>query len=115
MDVSLVISQRLTELKLDQKQLAHAAEVTESYISQLLWRKKAPPAPNRTDIYQKIERYLKLPRGELARLAEIQRHEGLKHALGADATPLFKEVRALILRKCKRDKVRAVRAIFQKQ
>ena len=43
MDVSLLIRQRLRELGLDQKDLAAAAQVTESYISQLLTRKKAPP------------------------------------------------------------------------
>ncbi len=42
MDVCLVIRQRLDELGLDQGDLAAAAEVTESYISQLLTRKKLP-------------------------------------------------------------------------
>ena len=54
MDVSLLIRHRLKELGLEQKDLAAAAQVTESYISQLLARKKAPPAPGRTDIYEKI-------------------------------------------------------------
>ena len=40
MDVSLLIRHRLSELELDQKDLAAAAQVTESYISQLLTRKK---------------------------------------------------------------------------
>ena len=51
MDVSLVVKQRLEELGVEQRDLAAAAEVTESYISQLLTRKKLPPAPDRTDIY----------------------------------------------------------------
>jgi predicted transcriptional regulator len=55
MDVALLIRHRLKELGLEQKDLAAAAEVTESYISQLLARKKAPPAPGRTDIYEKID------------------------------------------------------------
>ena len=66
MDVSFVIRQRLEEFGLDQRELARAAQVTESYISQLLTRKKAPPAPSRTDIYDKMDRFLKLPSGELA-------------------------------------------------
>ena len=45
MDVSLVIRQRLEEFGLEQRELARAAQVTESYISQLLTRRKAPPAP----------------------------------------------------------------------
>ena len=52
MDVSLVIRQRLETLDLEQRELARAAQVTESYISQLLTRKKAPPAPNRTDLVE---------------------------------------------------------------
>ena len=54
MDVCLLIRQRLDELGLEQNDLALAAEVTESYISQLLTRKKSPPAPERTDIYEKM-------------------------------------------------------------
>ena len=64
-----MIRQRLEAFGLDQRELARAAQVTESYISQLLTRKKAPPAPSRTDIYDKMDRFLKLPSGELARLA----------------------------------------------
>ena len=52
--------------------------VTESYISQLLARKKAPPAPGRTDNYEKIGQFLKLPSGELSRLADVQRQQELK-------------------------------------
>ncbi len=44
MDVALVIRQRLEELDLDQRDLAQAAHVTESYVSQILTGKKAPPA-----------------------------------------------------------------------
>jgi transcriptional regulator with XRE-family HTH domain len=114
-DVSLVISRRLTELGLDQKDLARAAEVTESYISQLLTRKRPPPAPGRTDIYEKMGRYLNLPKGELARLADVQRKDQLKRTLADEPAPLFRDVRELILRKCNRDKAKAVRAIFVKQ
>ena len=60
MDVRQVIKQRLEELGLEQKDLASAAQVTNSYVSQLLTRKKLPPAPDRTDIYQKMAKVLKL-------------------------------------------------------
>lgn len=115
MDVSLAIKQRLDELGLDQRDLARAAQVTESYISQLLTRRRPPPAPNRTDIYDKMDRLLKLPKGELATLATHQRHDQLKRELGDDPAPLFGEVRALILRKCHPGRQRAVRAIFETQ
>ena len=115
MDVSFVIRQRLDELGLVQRDLARAARVTESYISQLLTRKKAPPAPNRTDIYDRMDRLLKLPAGELAKLADFQRKEELKRELGDEPTPLFLEVRALILRKCHPAREREVRAVFETQ
>jgi transcriptional regulator with XRE-family HTH domain len=115
MDVSFVIRQRLEEFGLEQRELARAAQVTESYISQLLTRKKAPPAPGRTDIYDKMERFLKLPSGELARLVRLQRQAELKRELGEEPAPLFREVRELILRKCRPDRERQVRAIFEAQ
>jgi hypothetical protein len=114
-DVSFVIRQRLETFGLEQRELARAAQVTESYISQLLTRKKAPPAPNRTDIYDRLDTFLKLPSGELARLAGVQRKEQLKRELGEEPAPLFREVRDLILRKCHPDKEPQVRAIFEKQ
>src|SRR6266542_1053615 len=114
-DVSLVIRQRLEEFGLGQRELAQAAHVTESYISQLLTRRKMPPAPNRTDIYEKMDKFLKLPSGELARLADCQRKAELKRELGDQPAPLFQEVRALVLGKCKPDKETHVRAIFDKQ
>jgi len=115
MEISLVIRRRLEELGLEQRDLARAAEVTESYISQLLTRKKAPPAPGRTDLYEKMGKVLKFPHGELARLAGLQRREELKKSLGDVPAPLFKEVRELILRKCHAARRRHVRPIFERQ
>src|SRR5260370_3897402 len=99
MDVPQVIRHRLTELGLEQKDLAVAAQVTESYISQLLARKKAPPAPNRTDIYDKIGKFLKLPSGELSKLASLQLREELKKKRADPSSPLFKDFRDPIVRK----------------
>jgi transcriptional regulator with XRE-family HTH domain len=114
-DVPFVILHRLEELGLEQQELARAAKVTESYISQLLTRRKAPPAPNRTDIYDRMDKFLKLPSGELAKLADLQRKEELKRELGDEPAPLFHEVRELILRKCNPETQKHVRAIFEKQ
>jgi len=110
-----VIKQRLQDLGLEQRELAVAANVTESYISQLLTRKKMPPASDRTDIYDKMAKFLKLPAGKLSQMADLQRKEELKRNLGEPPTPLLKEVRELILRKCAPDKEKQVRAIFEKQ
>src|SRR6266508_699322 len=114
-DVPFVIRHRLEELGLEQQDLARAARVTESYISQLLTRKKAPPASNRTDIYARIDKFLKLPTGEMAKLADLQRKEELQRELGDALAPLFHEVRELILRKCNPERREHVRAIFEKQ
>jgi transcriptional regulator with XRE-family HTH domain len=114
-DVCLVIKRRLEELGFEQRELAAAAAVTESYISQLLTRKKSPPAPERTDIYEKMGEFLKLPSGKLSKLADLQRKEELKKKLAEPPAPLFKEVRELVLRKCAPDKEKQIRAIFEKQ
>ncbi len=115
MDLPSIIRQRLDQLGHEQRDLAVAAQVTESYISQLLTRKKAPPAPERTDIYGKIEEFLKFRRGELIKLVGLQRQEELKRKLADPPAPLFKEVRELVLRKCKLDKQKQVGAIFERQ
>jgi transcriptional regulator with XRE-family HTH domain len=115
MDVSLVIRRRLKDLGLEQRDLAVAVRVTESYVSQLLARKKAPPAPNRTDLYPRIETFLKLPRGELARLAEVQRREELKKRVADPPQPLFPKCRALMLRKCVSQSRARVRVIVEKE
>jgi hypothetical protein len=114
-DVALFIRQRLEDVGGEQRDLARAAQVTESYISQLLTRKKAPPAPNRTDIYDKMERFLRLRSGELSRLVDLQRKEELQRRFGDPLTPLFQEVRALILRKCHPGNEHQIRTIFEKQ
>ena len=115
MDFPLLIRHRLRELGTEQRNLAAAAEVTESYISQLLTGKKAPPAPERTDIYGRMETFLRLPAGKLATLAGLQRTDALKRKLEDPPTPLFKEVRELILRKCEPNKEQPIRTIFEKE
>lgn len=115
MDVPLVIKQRLKELGLDQKDLAAAAQVTDSYISQLLARKKAPPSSGRTAIYEKMGNFLRLPAGELVKLAELQRQEILKKKVAEPPRPLFLECRELVLRKCDPGSTNEIQAIFEKE
>ena len=115
MDVSQFVRQRLKELGLEQRALADIAEVTESYISQLLSGKKMPPASDRTDIYDKLERFLKFPAGKLGALADVQRNQELKKKFQSPPVPLFRDVRGLLLEKCKREKRLQVRAIFEKE
>ena len=115
MDVSRLIRERLAGLGLEQKDLAAAAGVTESYISQLLTRKKLPPAPDRTGIYDKLAGFLKLPAGQLSKLAEVQRRDELKRKLAEPPAPLHREVRELILRKCVPARRQEMRAVFEKE
>jgi hypothetical protein len=114
-DVCLVIKHRLEELDLEQRDLAAAAKVTESYISQLLTRKKAPPAPERTDIYEKMGTFLKLPHGQLSRLAGLEQQHQLRKKLADTPEPLLKDIRELVLRKCRPETKSQVLAIFEKQ
>jgi transcriptional regulator with XRE-family HTH domain len=115
LDFRILIRHRLKELKTEQRDLAEATQVTESYVSQLLSGKKLPPAPERSDIYDKMETFLRLPAGTLATLADLQRTDALKRKLADPPTPLFQEVRELILRKCERSKERPLRAMFDKE
>lgn len=115
MDVAFVIRERLLELGLEQRDLARAAHVTESYVSQLLTGKKTPPSPNRTDIYDRMDRFLKLRPGELARVAELARKEELKRKLGDRLEPLLPHVREFILRSCRPEQAKQIRAIIERQ
>ena len=115
MSFPLFLRHRLKALGTEQRDLAAAAQVTESYISQLVTGKKPPPAPERTDIYDRMETFLKLPAGELARLAELERREAVKRMLAEPATPLLTSVRELMLRKCVPAKQTSIRAIFERE
>ena len=115
MNFSALVKSRLAKLGHGQRDLARAAQVTDSYISQLLGERKTPPGRDRTDIYPKMEAFLELAPGELSRLAEFERAEGLKRRLGRTPEPLFQRFRDLILRKCVPDKRAAVAAIFDAQ
>lgn len=115
MDVCSLIHHRLEELGLGQKDLAAAANVTESYISQLLTRKKLPPAPDRTDLYAPMERLLKLPKGKLSDLARAQRRDELTRQWEARPAPLLRDLRELLLRKCPPAKEKELRSIFERE
>ncbi|MDQ6800369.1 MAG: helix-turn-helix transcriptional regulator [Acidobacteriota bacterium] len=115
MDFSFVVRRRLEELGLDQRDLANRTEVTESYISQLLGRKKLPPLPNRTDLYDKMSRVLGVTREELARLAAIEHHEALDQKWLDAPAARFGPMRELVLRKCKHARQRQMRDIFERQ
>ncbi|MGC2657666.1 MAG: helix-turn-helix transcriptional regulator [Bryobacteraceae bacterium] len=115
MDLALFIKSRLAELGLEQKDLAASAQVTESYISQLLARKKVPPSAGRTEIYARMSRFLKLPEGELSKLADLQRRERLKKIVSEQLKPLHAQCRELLLAKCASGRRKEVRVIFERE
>lgn len=115
MELSLIIRQRLKSLGLEQRDLAAAAQVTESYISQLLSGKKAPPAVERTDLYDRMDTFLEFPKGHLSSVVQAQRREELTKKLAEPPTPLLQEVRELIIRKCEPERRGQMREIFEKQ
>jgi transcriptional regulator with XRE-family HTH domain len=115
MDIAELVRVRLNELGYEQQDLADAIRVTPSFISQLLKRKKQPPSPKRTAIYKRIEKFLKLPAGDLSRLAELQRKQELKRKFDYPPRPLFENVRELLLNKCKPSKQKELRHIFEKE
>jgi len=114
LDFATLVRSCLAELGCAQKDLAQAAQVADSYISQLLTRKRPPPAPDRTDIYPKMEAFLRLEPGALGRLAGIERTEELKQKLGQTPEPLFQGFRDLILAKCVAQKRDEVRGVFER-
>ena len=72
-------------------------------------------APGRTDIYEKIGQFLKLPSGELSRLADVQRQLELKKKVAEPPAPLFGDCRNLILRKCAPERQAEIQRIFEKE
>jgi len=115
MSFAALVKSRLKSLGYEQKDLARAARVTESYVSQLLSRRKPPPGRTRTDIYAKMEAFLELEEGELGRLAEVERSDEIRRRFAHAPKALFEEFRELLLGKCVPGKRAEVRAVFQQQ
>jgi hypothetical protein len=87
-DVPRVIRHCLKEL-VDQKDLAAAAQVTESHISQLLARKKSPPTSSRTDSTRRWAGFEAPEQRTFAKLADLQRQENFKKRVAEPASPLL--------------------------
>ena len=78
MDLALFTRNRLKQLRLGPRNLARATRMTESYIAHLLAPNSPQTGSNRTDVEDQLERVLKLPHGQLAKFADLQRREYLK-------------------------------------
>jgi hypothetical protein len=62
-----------------------------------------------------MSEFLRLPMGELSKLAAVQRQEDLKKRVTQPPRPLFKETRELVLRKCEPERRKEVQRIFEKE
>ena len=82
MDLALFTRNRLKQLRLGPRDLARATRMTESYVAHVLAANSSQTAWSRTDMQDQLERVLKLPQGQLAKLADLQRREHLKKRLG---------------------------------
>lgn len=90
MDLALFTRNRLKQLKLGPRDLARATRMTESYIAHVLAPSSSQTAWSRSDMQDHLERVLKLPQGQLAKLADLQRREYFNKRLGNQPSPLFR-------------------------
>jgi len=94
--VGELLKDRLKETERTVEELAEAAEVPTEYITQLISGKRRPPLPARTDIYEKVTRFLGLGRNDLAMCATAERAASTKDVSGPDA----EQIRAQLLALC---------------
>ncbi len=71
--VGQLMRRRLRELRRTPGELAEAAEVPEQYITDLLTGRRRPPAPGRTDLYERMTKFLRLHRNDLSACARAER------------------------------------------
>jgi len=71
--VSQLMRRRLRELKRTPRELAEAVQVPETYIADLLAGRRRPPAPGRTDVYERMTKFLRLHRNDLSTCAGAER------------------------------------------
>ncbi|MBI1966968.1 MAG: helix-turn-helix transcriptional regulator [Gemmatimonadetes bacterium] len=101
--VSQLMRKRLKELQRTPRELAEAVQVPETYIADLLAGRRRPPAPGRTDVYDRMTKFLRLHRNDLPTCARAER-EG---DMGGHRRPDVK-VRDLLLQLCDPAKARVV-------
>lgn len=93
--VSQLVRRRLKELKRTPRELAEAVQVSEEYVADLLAGRRSPPAPGRTDLYDRMTKFLRLHRNDLPTCAKVERE-----AIGTKRTRPDPKVRALLLALC---------------
>ena len=101
--VGELMRRRLKDLQRTPRELAEAVQVPEAYIADLLAGRRRPPAPGRTDVYDRMTKFLRLHRNDLPTCARVER-EGHD---GGQRRPDLK-VRGLLLELCEPAKARVV-------
>jgi len=102
--VSELLKERLKETKRSAAELAEAAEVPEEYIEQLIAGRRRPPLPNRTDVYDKMTRFLRLGRNDLNICASAERTNGKADKI----TALDDDVKRIMLALCEPETARTL-------
>jgi transcriptional regulator with XRE-family HTH domain len=87
-NLAFLVRRRLKELNIDQRDLAVAAQVTESYISQLLSSKKAPPDPNRNGHLQQNREFPQLGARRVGTACPLTAQGGIEAARRRTRKPL---------------------------
>lgn len=68
-----VVKKRLTELGMEQKELAKALDVSDAYVSRMLTGAALPPSITRSKIVPGMEKILGFKKGELVKIARLDR------------------------------------------
>src|SRR5688572_17650767 len=98
MTVRKLVLERLHETKHSTTELAEVLELPVSYVTELMSGRRRPPMPSRTDVYDKMTRFLRLGRNDLADCATAERAE-----TEADKRLPLPQVREQILALCDAD------------
>ncbi|MSR07011.1 MAG: hypothetical protein EXR93_08105 [Gemmatimonadetes bacterium] len=104
MTVRKLLQERLTETQKSADELAAAVDLPAHYVTDLLAGKRRPPLPTRTDVYEKMTRFLKLGRTDLADCARAERA-----ASNADRQSPDADVQTQILDLCSVDTAKALK------
>jgi len=108
--VSQLVRRRLKELKRTPRELAEAVQVSEDYVADLLAGRRAPPAPGRTDVYDRMTKFLRLHRNDLPTCAKVERE-----SMGTKQKRPDPKVRALLLALCEPVKAKKLDRRFTKR
>jgi hypothetical protein len=108
--VAQLVRRRLKELKRTPRELAEAVQVSEEYVGDLLAGRRVPPAPGRTDVYDRMTKFLRLHRNDLPTCAKVERE-----AIGTKRTRPDPKVRALLLGLCEPNMAKKLDRRFTKR